>query len=274
MQPTVGIHHDIPMAAYAQWEAVNQSLLTKFARTPAHAREYLLHPPEPSAAQEFGSAVHTAVLEPQRFKAQYVRAPVGDKRTKAVRIAWEDLEAERPDVIILRGEEYAQCEAMRDSAWGNSTVAEFLKAEGASEVCAVWKDAETGLVCKSRMDRLGQFAGWTVITDLKTTRDASAWAFAKDVATYQYHLQAAWYLDGLDVLSPLDRRFIIIAIEKDPPYCCAVYELDQPSLSEGRLRCREYLNAYLKASKSNEWPGYGEGVNDLTLPAYAFNLED
>ena len=51
--------------------AVGHSSLVRIMRSPAHFQEYVTNPPEPSAAMAFGTAVHSAVLEPAAFASEY-----------------------------------------------------------------------------------------------------------------------------------------------------------------------------------------------------------
>src|SRR5581483_10081660 len=46
--------------------------------------------PEPTAAMQLGTHVHCAVLEPERFEAEYVYAPKCDRRTTAGKAAYAE----------------------------------------------------------------------------------------------------------------------------------------------------------------------------------------
>jgi hypothetical protein len=52
-------------------DAVGHSSLVRIMRSPAHFQEYVTHPPEPTPAMAFGTAVHCAVLEPAAFASDY-----------------------------------------------------------------------------------------------------------------------------------------------------------------------------------------------------------
>lgn len=52
-------------------DAVGHSSLVRIMRSPAHFQEYVTHPPEPTPAMAFGTAVHSAVLEPAAFASDY-----------------------------------------------------------------------------------------------------------------------------------------------------------------------------------------------------------
>ena len=86
------------------------------------------------------------------------------------------------------------------------------------EIAIVWDDPETGLRCKARIDFVSEYDGWTVVGDLKSSINAAPKQWARAVANYGYHRQAAFYLDGCNAISPHDRLFAWIIQEKDDPF--------------------------------------------------------
>jgi len=56
---------------YHAHEAIGHSSIVKTMRSPAHLREALDNPKEATLAMEFGTAIHTAVLEPRIFREEY-----------------------------------------------------------------------------------------------------------------------------------------------------------------------------------------------------------
>src|SRR5690349_7675909 len=73
--------------AYHDHPAVGSSHLKSIARSPAHYWSEWLDPSRPprtdTPAKWLGKAVHAAILEPERFKSDYVVGPRFDRRTKA-----------------------------------------------------------------------------------------------------------------------------------------------------------------------------------------------
>jgi len=163
---------------------------------------------------------------------------------------------------------------MRDAVWTNPLMAEILGGQRYVEICAVWIDPETELLCKSRIDCLTTFDGFTVIADLKTCADASPYGFAKSVANYGYHRQNAFYIDGLNALAPRDRMFYFLAVEKSPPYCSAVYRLDYESVEKGRREYRDAITRWKEATETGVWPGYPTEIQTLELPRWAMSYSE
>lgn len=254
-------------AAYHGLDAVGKSDLDLIARSPAHWKCAVR---EETPALRIGSAVHCAVLEPDRFAAEYVAAPECDRRTKAGKEALAEFEAANAGKTVLSVDDAQLCALIARSVQAHPRAAAFLR-HGQPEVSALWKDTELGVRCRARIDWLTP-DGW--LLDLKTTADASATAFARSCANYRYHVQAAWYLDGyLQASGDLPLGFVFLAVEKTPPYAVALYELDAEALEWGRLLARRDLARYATARELDLWPTYPLDVQSLSLPRWALNQE-
>lgn len=258
-----GLFPGITRAEYEAIPAANASMLEHFEQSPAHAREAMIRPRKPSSAMEFGTAFHVAILEPKRFAAEYVAAPKVDRRTNAGKAAWREFEEAHPDHVALDAEEFKTISRMRDAAWGHPIASKLLGGLGLNEVAVVFRDEETGLLCKGLLDRISSFDGWTWIVDAKSTEDASRQAFCRSIKTYHYGAKAAFYLDGCYAVEPRERRFAWIAVEKTPPYGVAIYEADFSAIDAGRSKYRRWLRLYEEAMRTNEWPGYPTHIDPL-----------
>ena len=260
-----GIYPDLNRAAYEALDAINISTLLH-GPTMAHVKYYLDHrTQEESDALTFGTALHLAVFEPSEYERR-VKEKL-DGRTKEGKA--QKAGCEGSDTILLPGDALSALIQMRDKLRAHPGAKELLEAPGRGEMALVWQDPETGLWCKALLDRYCTWRGWGTISDLKSTDDASPRGFMKTVVNYNYHTRAAYYLDGLDVIAPANRRFAWIVQEKDAPYEIGMYEPDDECLKEGRRVYRALLNQYAQSKKSNEWPGYSPGLEPLSLPAWA-----
>ncbi len=89
----------------------------------------------------------------------------------------------------------------------------LLSAAGKAEQSYFWTDKETGLGCKCRPDYM--FDDGSTIVDLKTTTDASLKGFSRSVCNFRYHVQAGFYLHGIEQSTGVrPDRFIFVAIER------------------------------------------------------------
>ncbi len=181
-------------AAYHALDAVGKSDLDRIARSPLH---WKYAEREETPAMRIGSAVHCAVLEPERYATDYVTAPSCERRTKAGKEEWTAFEEAHAGKVILTAAESAQCISMSTTMRAHPLVRDYLTA-GEAEVSALWVDSEFGVNCRARFDWLSA-SGMALY--LKTTGDASPAAFAKTCANFRYHVQAAWYLDALKMVT-------------------------------------------------------------------------
>jgi len=267
-----GIHAGISFVDYLALDAVNNTTLKLFRRTPAHARYAMTHPEEDTAALRTGEACHAAILEPALFAERYVRAPRFDKRTnkgKSDAAAWA---ADHAFQSPLLPDEWDMAAAMRDAVWAHPLARELLTGKGQNEMTAIWLDEPTGLLCKARVDRFTSYDGWSAVVDIKTARDAGERGFAKACAEFFYHQQTAYYLDGLNALAPHKRRFLHLVIEKEAPHCVIIYELDDPAIEEGRRQYRRALTTLAECREKNDWPGYPVGIYGLDIPHWSYEL--
>lgn len=274
MKPTEGVHPNVPMSEYGAWDAANYSALKHFDRTPAHARSAMVRPRDQTPAMFLGAATHSAILEPELFADEYAVAPVCDKRTKVGKKTWADFAKANEGKEVLRQDEFIQCNNMAQAAHKNPMVASILGEVGLNELSFAWTDIGTEVLCKGRCDRFGYIMGNSAVIDLKTTENASERAWIREVVKYQYHAQAAFYLDGLNTLEPsTDRKFIWIVVEKKEPFGVAVYQPDDATLEKGRAMYRNYLRQWFRCTETGEWPGYPSGIQPLLLPEWALRWE-
>ena len=264
--PEPGIYPGVPFDEYFAWESVNNSILSIIDnQSPMHAKEYAENPPPKTAAFIFGGALHTRVLEPDKFPLRYVVAPKCDRRTKSGKEQWAAFETTAGDREIITLEDYEVIQAIASAI--QQHVAHKYIQNGEAEVCIVWDDPATGLRCKARLDYVHR--SYAVLIDLKTTKDASAKAFAKSLWYYHYYQQCAWYCDGWKALTQDTPSFVLLAAEKGRPYAVAAYEMDDAVIRAGRNAYKKALEKYAECAKSGEWPGYENTVEMMTLPQWA-----
>lgn len=275
MTPEPGLYQRHDFVAYCAWRAANHSSLRHMERSPMHAYHAWAQGGErATSALTIGDATHAAVLEPERWTQQYAEGPTGRRGTKAWNAAIEEADGK----TLLKPDEYGEVLQMRDRVMSHPIAGPLITTAnelGAIEVSWVWDDELTGVRCKARTDALSRYKGYPVVVDLKTTAsDASVWAFGKSCATYWYHTQARFYLDGLQTLAPADRRFLFIVVEKAPPYGIQVHELLPAEMEVGRIAVDKWLRRWRDCAEKNEWPGYPLDIAHPELPKYAMKWED
>jgi hypothetical protein len=234
----------------------------------AHGRQAEISPRDDTDELRFGRALHSALLEPDRFDEEFAVAPYTDRRTKAGKNTWTEFSNANSGKTIITADEYECTEKMQRVAYDHPVVSLLLSEAAATELSIVWKDADTELLCKGRIDLLTTFCGWTIIGDIKTTVDASRHAFKRQATAYGYYRAMAWYRRGLNELVPAERRCVLVAIEKTPPFCVVPYELDEMALKIGDAENVELLARYAECKRSGLWPGYSDNIVVMDLPAW------
>ena len=167
----------------------------------------------------------------------------------------------------------------------NKIANEWLK--GDKQVTIIWIDPQTGIKCKGRpdivypsIDKPGR------ITDLKITNDPHPSAFSKTANKFLYHVQAAMYLQGLECAKTGRYRnvadqngdcesygmpFSFIVAEENQPHDVLTYDMDIESTDVGWLIFREAIQRYADCVEADNWPGYSQFTETLSIPRWQVN---
>lgn len=271
--PPPGLHRNVPMETYRAWPALNVSKLKAGRRSMAHLQAALSdQDDEGTAAKDFGTAGHMALLEPERFGlTRLVGGPINPSTKKCYgrdTKKWEEYAKANPGRILLSEEEHDDICALQKSVERHRLAHKMLMAAGPCEAALLWEDSETGIMCKARLDKL---IPGKVAADLKTTDNASDKAFSHAVWKYGYYLQVPWYMDGIKAVTGKTMELPLVAMEKAAPYAVAVYTLDRDTIEQGRLENRSMLTQMAECQRTGVWAGYPETVQTIGLPKFARN---
>jgi len=260
------IRHDLTNAEYHASPAISKSGMDLIRRAPALYAYRRDNPQEQTPAMRLGTLTHSAVLEPEVFAHSVIARPEGiDRRTSAGKADWAAFEIQAEGREIITNEEGAKLAAIRDAVRSHPAAAKALAGSPVIEQSIFW-DAD-GIACRCRPDAVTERG---VIVDLKTTRDASPEGFAKSIAQYRYHVQAAFYSDGYKAaFGEPPRGFVFIAVETEPPYLVAVYVASETMTSRGRIDYQTDLDTFRRCRDANEWPGYSDAPLTIDLPKWA-----
>ena len=283
--PGPGLYPNTPDTVYHSWAGASQSRLKVLKdRSPAHLRYEMDHPKEPTPAQIVGSAIHDAILLPDVFKDRYAAAgqceAITGKGTRCTNtgsvshggrwfcgVKGHDPGGLPDQAVVLPASDYAACIGIRDRVWQHPDAQVLLDCQR-KELSAIWDDEGSGVRCKGRLDGLSDDG--QIVVDIKSTTDASKGAFSSAIYNYGYYVQAAHYLRGANTLEIPAKMFGIIAVEKEPPYELAVYEVHGEAIDAGVVELRPLLELYRQCLETDTWPGYPEGAIPITLPPWAW----
>ncbi|OHV24959.1 hypothetical protein EOS93_25105 [Rhizobium sp. RMa-01] len=295
-----GIYLDIPNEEYHNGEGISKSgLWTIYEKTPAHYKfpADKEETTQTKAIKAFGTAAHTAILEPNEFDKRVMKGPDDRRGNK-----WKDKEeeAELDGKLLLVADAFDNVLRIRDALhrdpWINGII---TGGKPVVEASGYFIDPITGELCRVRPDLWREDIG--VIVDVKSTESAHPDAFARSALNYGYHAQEAFYTDGWNLCLEARRQadiihratyedgddtnyevkgaapggvqgFIFIAWEKTSPHAVAVYELPPSIVDEGRAIMRRSLDTYAECKKANHWPAYADGVQELRFKRWAYKL--
>lgn len=254
---------------YHQHPAVGSSSLKHMLKSPAHYNYNLKNPVVATPAMLLGSAIHEAILEPNLFEANVVVMPKFEgKGSVALKDAWL---MQNHGKRILKQDDFDMIQNIVQAVKMNKLASQLLST-GAAEESYFWQDPDTGIVCKCRPDYLREKH---ILVDVKSTIDASMDGFPTQIARHKYHLQAAYYLDGVTAATGQSfDQFIILAVEKEPPYAMSVHLMDSGTIDAGRLLYKRALARIKECREKNFWPAYDEKILTASLPAWAWPVEE
>lgn len=257
--------------AYHAYDAIGSTTLKKIAdKSVLHALESEF---KQTDAMALGSAFHCLILEPEAFDAQFVVAPGVDRRTKAGKEQWAQFVAQSEGKTVMTEEQFETVEGMTKSLKSHKLAMKMLNG-GESEYSYFGTDQDTNLKLKCRPDYVNN----SVLIDLKTTIDASPDGFLRELLKYNYHLQAAFYIDVFNLAQGPNElpteSFYFIAVENKAPYAVGVYSIDEVGLGAGRAlykNCLAEYKVYQDALQKdpNYKKAYCEDALELEIPIWA-----
>ena len=264
-------HPGLTNEAYHALKAVSPSQIKVLRRSPFHYWDKFLAPDrevKPSTPQqEKGTALHTAVLEPQLWDETIAVPPHAfDRRTKAGKERADAFAAENEGKLVLSVDDADLVRRMADSIRRDPAASFLLELPGRREASYTWTDETWALECKARPDWHSEDS--RLVVDVKTTKDASRAEFERSIAGYDYHLQAAWNRRALSA-----EKFLMIAVENERPFAVAVYPASAAMLAAGERRINAAMEVLSKCWREygteHPWPGYGGIIQEpIELPGW------
>jgi hypothetical protein len=234
-----GIYRDISWDQYNEIDAVRRSFLWDlFKLSPGHAQHFARVHKE-SDAMDFGTMVHTALLQPEEFPRCYTimpafeadaenltkqgKVPASPKATTYYREKAKAFEAmcASTGTSIVPQAQYDAAYEMGKKIRGHQVAAKFFQRGASSEAVVLWRHEPTGLLCKARFDCLVEGELPTAL-DVKTTADALPRGFGYSIRKWGYYFQAAFYLSGLRAVGLKHPNFLFLAGESKEPYAVIV----------------------------------------------------
>lgn len=235
---------------------------------------------------KLGTLVHTLVLEPEKFSDEYIVKPglvtlpkvgllkdLGREEFDEQKAARSQIEENNKSIMddfnfyskgreVITSEVLEEAKQMFLSVTGNE-LAHSLIADSKVEQSIYFTHEPTGLQCKVRPD------SWlnSIVTDLKTSADASYRAFQSSAYKMGYYLQAGMIHQALKSIGIDMEKFVFVCVESKEPYLTATYILDDEALEYGINQFNTIMEQFAIHLEQDRWPAYE--LRELSLPNYA-----
>lgn len=284
-KPEEGVFPNLDEKIYRAANAISQSSLKEMEYSPAHFRAKMGVVSEPTDAQIIGTLTHALVLQgrclfvpipanaPRRPSKTQREAKKPSPETIGAIEWWKHFESSNQGREILDQETCDSIQRIRDSVMAHPIARTILERATSKnvEVACFQIHEETGLMLKGLADVVvSDDKNLLTIPDLKTCLlgGASKEEFSRAIYNFGYFRQAAFYLDLFGA-----SFFMFIAVEKEPPYAVACYNLDKESIERGRQANERDLRTVRKCLDENHWPAYSDKIETIGVPDWVKRRE-
>lgn len=291
---------------HADTEHINGSgLWNLYDRCPA-AWRYKDEEDEQSKALVFGTGSHTALLEPERFEAEYARMPTKEDFGAELLVTVSDMnswakergikglsgktKAEVIKIIRSTGEPVRIYDEERLFAELNAKGRILLKGDDYDSIMQMravihansyYSSLLSGAY--SEVSILGQLLGEPSkvrfdcltrggdIIDYKTAVSAKPDEFFRHAARLGYFMKMTMQHDMfVEAYGHAPRSVNLLVQEKKSPFIPALIRLTDEQLRIGRIQLRSAMEIYKACKKANSWPGYSMGnpVIEMETPEW------
>lgn len=291
---------------HADAEHINGSgLWNIYDRCPA-AWRYKDEEDEQSKALIFGTGSHTALLEPERFEAEYARMPTKEDFGAELLVTVSDMnswakergikglsgktKAEVIKIIRSTGEPVRIYDEERLFAELNAKGRILLEGDDYDAIMQMravihansyYSSLLSGAY--SEVSILGQLLGEPSkvrfdcltrggdIIDYKTAVSAKPDEFFRHAARLGYFMKMAMQHDMfVEAYGDAPRSVNLLVQEKKSPFIPALIRLTDEQLRIGRIQLRSAMEIYKACKKANSWPGYSMGnpVIEMETPEW------
>lgn len=273
-EATTGLWDVSNVEYHANHSCISHSMMEVFRASPlAYARKFIygtMRRLDPTPAMCIGTALHTLVLEPERFDELVAVSPDVDRRTKYGKAQWEEFKSSCNGKAVISQFDNDAVTNMSKSILAHPEAAKLLKRAEYREKSFRWVNEASGLFCKCKPDLLW-WAG-AVIGDLKTAADPTPGAWTRQAASLGYHRQNAGYRSGIEAVSGRRPAFLHIVVGTSEPFETCCYQMDPESVDHGEFQNQQTLNAIRAAIDSGDWMAdQNKKFKTVSLPRWVYS---
>jgi len=237
-------YHKMPGVSHSQLEVFIDDPATYYGRfiTKRIAR------PKPTEAMIFGSAAHDWLLE---SGGNIVQIP-GDVLSSSGSRAggkWKAFEAQNPGKLLMKAHELIPLRIIEDNIREHAEAAKLISKARRFEYPIEWTDQETGLLCRCKVDFLGD----ACLSDFKTAKSVKPKLFSTQAYNLGYHRQADWYTDGVEAFFGKRLPFVFTAAKSTEPYSIETIQLDDDFMELAAIQNRQARIELAECMETGRW---------------------
>ncbi len=231
---------------------LSHSAFNAFCNSPRHFLDYKLKRFEPTPSMKFGTMVHCAILEPEKFEDTFYVLPSSDERPEQdknmnskINQAWKaEMMLNANGREIVEAKDYEVAKRIGDSIRKSDVASALLEKCHDFESKIEWEYG--GFKWQGRMDGDGRRNG--VIMDLKVLADASPRKVSSYVKYEGAGRQAVHYLRGANAI---DCDYYILAVERSGNY--SVSKIGQGLINQLSREIDWYLARFKSCIFTGDW---------------------
>jgi hypothetical protein len=237
---------------------------------------------------DFGNAFELALVDPTGFSErvaiaqdlEWVRAAMDSKAdvksprsTNVYKALREEFEAQNKGKYRIDDVDYEKVKCMLESCYQDKIIQGLIR-NIECQLSLFWTDDQTGLKLKTRPDICKRKKN--IVVNIKTIEDGSPKAFSRDLAKYDYPLQACLEMTGCVAsgLMPSVDNYFWLVVEKVAPFNATIYEFSQEDQKACMVELEWLIEKLAKAKEKNFYPGYSDrsdneyGIMTAEIPMY------
>lgn len=289
---TNGIHTDVTIKEYhANRTHISATQIKRARKSLSEWKWYESHEQESKSHFDFGNAFELALLDKVGFEKEVaieqteaweaaalisnpeLKEPGMSKVYKELRDGFRIAHRGKYIVPDIGEQSFMTIEKMLESCIKDSTIQKLISGTE-YQLSLFWTHEETGLNLKTRPDICKRKKN--VVVNLKTINDGSPKEFSRELAKYDYPIQAAVEIMGClrtGLMTTVDNYFWLV-VEKKPPFNATIYEFDKTDIMWAMDELDFILSRIKKAKEADLFPGYSDradnehGILKADIPLY------
>lgn len=223
---------------------------------------------EVTKEMKLGTVIHTALLEGAKFREKYIVCPdFGDMRSSKNRDKRADWQIGLPrGAIVVSPEELDMIVGIVDAIMEHPD-GQYLFKNGRPEVSGYYRDPETGIKAKVRLDFLSFNS--LVFIDLKSAKTSQRAKFGSDAFTRRVDIQLGMYRQGIRHISGVKPDVsALLVVEKQWPFEVAIYYFEESDFVQADIDLQRGFRRLHKCMQENHWPMRQTKIERVHTPGW------